>query len=502
MSEMVMTPEVEDTEVLDRAIEHARSQGIVLPTFAQMASPPDRGESLDDVPVSEPHPANLFRIHWYNQHEGTRTAGVPAHLEIPPAISGVKARIVVILGDTFPMIAAHKVLAAYACLVTRLVTGRFDPLAHKAVWPSTGNYCRGGIAISRILGCRGSAVLPEQMSRERFNWLEQWTLNPAEDIVRTTGSESNVREIYEACDRLARDPSSIVLNQFSEFANYLAHRRVTGPAIGHLFESVANGGDRLHALVTGTGSAGTIAAGDHLKAAYGSRIVATEPLECPTLLENGYGEHHIQGIGDKHVPLIHNVMNMDYVVGVSDTGPDLLNALFNTQAGQRFLQSRTGASDELVNGLQHIGLSGLANIQSAIKLARQAELDESDVIMCVATDGAALYESERHKTLAEHFDGRFGEVQAAEAFGRTLSGLEPSHVLELTARERRRIFNLGYYTWVEQRGIDLDDFDRRRHQSFWDGIATEADRWDALIEAFNQRVAPREAGPAQPVAAP
>ena len=492
MSEMVMTPEVRDTEVLVRASEHARSQGIVLPTFADMAAPQGR-PSLGDVPASEPHPANLFRIHWYNRHDRPGAAGVPPHLEIPPAISGVNARIVVILGDTFPMIAAHKVLAAYACLVTRLVTGRFDPLGHKAVWPSTGNYCRGGIAISRILGCRGAAVLPEQMSRERFNWLEQWTLNPDEDIVRTTGSESNVREIYEACDELAREPSSIVLNQFSEFANYLAHRRVTGPAIADLFESVANEGDRLHALIAGTGSAGTIAAGDHLKATYGSRIVVTEPLECPTLLENGYGEHNIQGIGDKHVPLIHNVMNMDYVIGVSDTGPDLLNALCNTEAGQRFLRSRTGVSDRLLQGLTHIGLSGLANIQSAIKLARHAELDASDVIVCVATDGAALYESEREKTIAEHFGGRFDEAQAAEVFGRTLAGLEPSHVLELTTRERRRIFNLGYYTWVEQRGVALDDFDRRRHQSFWDGIAAQADRWDDLIEAFNRRVASKEA---------
>lgn len=493
MSEMLMTPEIEDAEVLERAIGHARTQGLVLPTFKEMAAPPDCGETLDDVPVAEPHPMNLFRIHWYNRHDGTGPAEVPAHVEIPPEISGVRARIVVALGDTFPMIAAHKVLAAYACLVTRLVTGRFDPLAHKAVWPSTGNYCRGGIAISRILGCRGAAVLPEQMSQERFRWLEQWTLQPEEDIVRTTGSESNVKEIYDACDELARDPSSIVLNQFNEFANYLCHRKVTGPSLGHLYESIAGENDRLHALIAGTGSAGTIAAGDHLKARYGARIVATEPLECPTMLENGYGEHNIQGIGDKHIPLIHNVMNMDYVIGISDVGPEMLNVLFNTEAGQRFMQSRTGASHDLLASLQHIGLSGLANIQSAIKLAKYADLDEHDVIVCVATDGASLYDSERDKTIGEHFHGRVGDVESAEIFGRTLAGCEPSHVLELTSRERRRIFNLGYYTWVEQRGVDLNDFNRRRDQSFWDGIAEQVDRWDELIESFNQRVGPRSA---------
>ena len=160
------------------------------------------------------------------------------------------------------------------------------------------------------------------MTQERFNWLEKWTLKPDEDIIRTTGSESNVKEIYDACDELAKDPSSVILNQFNEFANYLCHRKVTGPSLARLFEAVAQPGQRLNAFIAGTGSAGTIAAGDHLKASYGTRIVATEPLECPTMLNNGFGEHNIQGIGDKHIPLIHNVMNMDYVIGISDSGPD------------------------------------------------------------------------------------------------------------------------------------------------------------------------------------
>ena len=102
------------------------------------------------------------------------------------------------------MIGAHKVLAAYACLVPRLVTGQFDPAQDRAVWPSTGNYCRGGVAISRILGCRGVAVLPAGMSQERFDWLERWVADPA-DIIRTPGTESNVKEIYDKCAELARD---------------------------------------------------------------------------------------------------------------------------------------------------------------------------------------------------------------------------------------------------------------------------------------------------------
>jgi cysteine synthase A len=491
MSEMLMTPNIHDPATLARALDHARSENIVLPTFAQLADPHNISkeilEALKSVPRDEPHPLNLFRINWFNTYSNSEFGAQPAYLEIPESLSGVKARIVVVLGDTFPMIAAHKVLAAYACLVTRLVTGRFDPLENKAIWPSTGNYCRGGIAISRILGCRGVAVLPEQMSQERFNWLEKWTLKPEEDIIRTTGSESNVKEIYDACDELDKDPASIILNQFNEFANYICHRNVTGPSLGRLYEEVANPENRLHAFIAGTGSAGTIAAGDHLKEKYGTKIVATEPLECPTMLNNGYGEHNIQGIGDKHIPLIHNVMNMDYVIGISDSGPELLNILFNTDEGHQYLKQRAGVSDELLAGFEHIGISGLANIQSAIKLAKHSQLDENDVIICVATDGAALYGSELEQSKQHFFDGKAGLPEVAEIFGRGLSGCEASHVLELDSRERKRIFNLGYYTWVEQRGVSVEDFDRRKHQQFWDDVAAQSPQWDELIDQFNQQ---------------
>ena len=491
MTEMLMLPEIFDQNVLNRALDHARKENILLPTFAEMASPNTVSavspEDLSGVPVDEPHPLNLFRINWYNDHDGKSVQDQPAYLEIPPSLSGVYARIIVVLGDTFPMIAAHKVLAAYACLVTRLVTGRFDPLENKAIWPSTGNYCRGGIAISRILGCRGVAVLPEQMSQERFTWLEQWTIKPDEDIIRTTGSESNVKEIYDACDGLARDPASVVLNQFNEFANYLCHRNVTGPSLARLYESVAQQGQRLSAFIAGTGSAGTIAAGDHLKETYGTRIVATEPLECPTMLNNGYGEHNIQGIGDKHIPLIHNVMNMDYVIGISDSGPGLLNILFNSESGHQYLKQRAGVSDELLDQFKHIGISGLANIQSAIKLAKQAELDERDVVVCVATDGAAMYGSEMEQSSQAFFNGHTGIAEMAEIFGRCLSGCEPAHVQELGHQDRQRIFNLGYYTWVEQRGVSVEDFNRRKDQKFWDEISAQGDSWDELIRQFNQQ---------------
>ena len=249
------------------------------------------------------------------------------------------------------------------------------PPVHKAVWPSTGNYCRGGVAISRILGCRGVAVLPAGMSRERFDWLQRWVRSPA-DIVRTPGTESNVKEIYDKCHELARDPANVILNQFSEFGNYLVHFHCTGRALGAIFEDLRTPrpGLRLAAFVAATGSAGTLAAGDYLKADYGARIVAVEALECPTMLYNGYGEHNIQGIGDKHIPLIHNVMNTDIVVGVSDRSTDALDVLFNTEAGRGYLARRRRIDPALVAALDGLGLSGIANVLAAIKTAKHLDL--------------------------------------------------------------------------------------------------------------------------------
>ena len=385
------------------------------------------------------------------------------------------------------MIGAHKVLAAYACLVPRLVTGQFDPTAQRAIWPSTGNYCRGGVAIARILGCRSVAVLPEGMSRERFQWLEEWVAEPA-DIVRTPGTESNVKEIYDECRVLARDPENVVINQFSEFGNYLAHYSCTGPAAARVFAHVAERqpGLRLAAFVAGTGSAGTLAAGDYLKEALGARVVVMEPLECPTLMLNGYGEHNIQGIGDKHVPLIHNVMNTDVIVGVSERSSDQLYHLFNTPRGHDYLAHRRRVAQDIIGALASLGLSGIANVVAAIRFARHYDLGAEDVVMTVATDNASLYESQI--TGMTSMEGRdvLDEVACGEIFGEHLAALGDSRLLELTYEDRLRIFNLGYYTWVEQQDVSVADFDARKSQTFWRNLLDLLPRWDERIEQFNR----------------
>jgi cysteine synthase len=481
---------VADRGIYGRAVQRFRDAGIALPTFDELAEPgripPKVAAALASVDPDSPHPLNLFRVHWYNDRTRRGRVNVPDHVVLPRSITGVEAPIVVVFGDRFPMIHAHKVLAAYSCLAPRIVTGRFDPTTHRAVWPSTGNYCRGGVAISRIMGCHGVAVLPENMSRERFSWLEHWISSPS-DIVRTPGSESNVKEIYDKCAELERDPLQVILNQFSEYANHLGHYHVTGRALAAVYEAerAKHPALRLAGFVSASGSAGTLGAGDYLKDAYGARIVAAEALECPTLLENGFGEHNIQGIGDKHVPLIHNVMNTDLVAAVSDRATDQLGLVFSSEVGRGFLRQRHGVPQEVLDTLASFGLSSICNVVAAIKVADRLGLGPEDAIITVATDGDMMYGSEHAKALARDFPNGFTAKDAETVSERWLYGAHGDHVLELTECDRRRIFNLGYYTWVEQRGISIEDFLARREQTFWRGLRAAIPQWNAMIEEFN-----------------
>jgi cysteine synthase len=490
--------DVVDPRVLERAAERCREARIALPTFAQLADPslvPDRiRNGLAGVGPDEPHPLNLFRVHWFNGKDRTGRAAVPEHVVLPRELTGVDAKVVVCLGDRFPLIGAHKVLAAYGCLAPRLVTGEFDPTRDRAVWPSTGNYCRGGVAISRLLGCRGVAVLPEGMSAERFHWLEQWVSDPG-DVIRTPGTESNVKEIYDRCHELAADPENVIFNQFSEFGNYVVHYLATGRALERVFEHLRDDqpGLRLRAFVSATGSAGTLGAGDYLKERQGALIVAAEALECPTMLLNGFGEHNIQGIGDKHIPLIHNVLNTDVALAVSDRATDRLGLLFGADAGRRYLASRRGVPDAVLDELPSLGLSSICNVLGAIKTAKHLDLGPEDMVVTVATDGAAMYGSERELAIERYFPGGFDETAAAEVFGEHLLGQATDNLRELTWEERKRIFNLGYFTWVEQQGVSIEDFEGRRDPAFWAGKRALAAGWDELIDEFNARTGVLEA---------
>ncbi len=492
ISQLGLADSVVDADAVTESVRKCAENNVVLPTFTQLANPAlIAADVANGVDKNAPDARNLFRVHWFNDMNGNRVS-VPDHVVLPKSLTGIDSPIVVMFGDRFPMITAHKVLAAYSCLAPRVITGQFNPTTQRAVWPSTGNYARGGVAISRITGARGVAVLPAGMSQERFDWLDKWTSDPS-DIIRTAGTESNVKEIYDACNEMQRDPKNFIFNQFCEFGNYLGHFEVTGQALASVYQHVAksmnNPNLRLAAFTSATGSAGTIGAGDRLKEMFGTKIVAVEALECPTMLENGFGEHNIQGIGDKHIPLIHNVMNTDVIAAVSDRATDELDVLFNTEAGRQYLVARKHVPKEIVDTLQHFGFSSICNVIAAIKTAKLLGLGADDVLITIATDGADLYPSERVKTLARRFNNKFGEVEAAEVFAEHLGTVTTESMIDCTEQDRNRIFNLGYYTWVEQQGTPLSVFEARRSQSFWRNLRRYIPVWDSLIDEFNSRVA-------------
>lgn len=481
---------VVNEEVLANSIERFRERGITLPTFEELANPPKyiSKERYEGADPQGPDTKNLWRCHWYNDKDGNQVE-VPEHVVLTKELTGIDSPILVLFGNRFPMITAHKVLAAYACLAPRLVTGQFDPTAHRAIWPSTGNYARGGVAISRLMASRGVAILPAGMSQERFDWLDKWCENPEEDVIRTVGTESNVKEIYDECNRLAEDPKNFVFNQFAEFVNHLAHYNVTGRAFAHVFEEYkkSNPSARLALMTSATGSAGTIASGEYLKDTYGTKVAAVEALECPTLLMNGYGEHNIQGIGDKHLPVIHNIMKHDLVVAISDVATDMLEVMFNEPEGIKYLESK-GVSKEILESLVDFGVSSICNVLAAISCAKKLDLGADDVIITVATDGGQMYSSERDKIRDRDFGGTFTEAQAAEVWGRHLADVPTEATLEMTEFDKNRIFNLGYYTWVEQQGTPFELFESRRNQKFWKDLQHYMPIWNEMIKDFNAKV--------------
>lgn len=471
-----------------RAIRRARERNIIIPTYAQMKDPakiPDKVRAeLAGIGLWDIHPRNLFRINWHNEAKTSGGAfGAVNLLELPPALTGVPARIVAIVGKWFPT-GAHKVGAAFSCLVPRLVTGQFDPTTQKAVWPSTGNYCRGGAYDSALLGCESIAILPEGMSRERFEWLAR----VAGETIKTPGSESNVKEIFDKCKELRQSGQDLMIfNQFEEFGNYLWHYEVTGHAIEEAFRHIARPGDEFRGITSATGSAGSIASGDYLKQVFpASKIAASEALQCPTLLENGFGAHRIEGIGDKHVPWIHNTKNTDLVVAIDDNAVVNLARLFNEEDGRALLVEQ-GVPEELVGRLDLLGFSGISNVLTAIKMAKYYEMGGHDVIFTIATDSMELYQSRIHEMRAEM--GAYSARAAAADQARWLLGQGTADMLELRYTDRRRIHNLKYYTWVEQQGKTYDEIQAMWQQpDYWSGVQEQADEIDALITEFNREV--------------
>ena len=474
-------------KVLEKNVNRAKQQGIVIPTFAQMKNPDSIPERFKDKLLKtglwDIDPINLFRITWKNEPKDKGGLfGAPNYIELPSELTGVKARIFALVGKWFPT-GCHKVGASFGCLVPRLVTGQFDVDTQKAVWPSTGNYCRGGAFNSKLLGVYSIGILPQEMSRERFEWLQ----SIAGEIIATPGCESNVKEIFDKTWELrtTRD-DCMIFNQFEEMGNHLWHYEITADALINTFEAIKDEDSRFAGACFTTGSAGTIGAGDRLKEVYPAiKIGAGEALQCPTLLDNGFGGHRIEGIGDKHVPWIHNVKNTDMVIAIDDNDSQNLTRLFNEDEGRRFLIKEAGVDESIVEKLGFLGISGIANVLCCIKMAKYYEMTEKDIIGTVLTDSIDMYGS-RIEELKER-DGEYTNKRAAVDFVRHLEGQKTDNMLELTYPERKRVHNLKYYTWVEQQGRNVDELNALWYdtENSWGAVHKQAADIDALINEFN-----------------
>jgi len=475
-------------KVLENTIQRCRERDIIIPTYREMADPtltPEGiREELRDIGLWDLNPRNLFRISWKNEPvaSGGGFNGVN-FIELPSELTGVDARILMLVGKFFPT-GAHKVGATFGPLVEKLVHGTFDPTTQKALWPSTGNYCRGGAYDAYLLACTSIAVLPEGMSRERFEWLEE----VGSEIYATPGSESNVKEIYDKTKELAaaHPDEIVVLNQFAEFGNAIWHYVCTGRAMEEVFKSEREADSRFAGVCLTQGSAGTLGCADYLREIFPRiKVVAAEALQCPTLLQGGYGSHRIEGIGDKHVPWIHNIKNTDVAVGIDDEACMRLLRLFNEPDGRARLKE-SGVDPDLVDRLDLLGISSIANLLTAIKTARFFELGPKDMLFTVATDSLELYGSRLEEERELH--GPYSATAAAVDHERYLLGTGIDHMLELGYWDRKRLHNLKYFTWVEQQGKTVEELDAQWYDDdYWTTHFHAWEEWDERITEFNER---------------
>jgi len=455
---------------------------ITGPTFEEMLHPekisPEIRERAQKARHENPlDPINLFNITWRDANNEV------THVVLPSSLTGVEAPIVVLYAKDFPS-GSHKVGPAYSVLLEKTLFGEVDPQVHTLVWPSTGNYGIGGAWVGGRMGCKSIVILPEDMSRERFEMIESY----GAQVIKTPGSESNVKEIYDETHRLrASDPNVRILNQFEQMGNYRFHYHVTGNTSAELAAELARKGvgkGRVAAFVSAMGSAGTIAAGDRLKQLFPEcKIVGLEPIQCPTLYNNGYGEHDIQGIGDKHVTWIHNVLNMDALMCIDDMECKKGLQVFAEEVGLETLVKRYGVDESLAAKLGPLfGISGICNILGAIKTAKYYQFGPDDVIMTVATDSLNRY----HSVMAD-MAARFGRLDEATAVGRIESiflGVRTDWIAEGTREARTRWHNLKYYTWVEQQGKTVEELNAQRDPAWWEAHQRQVAEIDARLIAL------------------
>ena len=434
------------------------------PTFEEMLHPskidPEvRKRALKAAKDDPLNPVNLYNITWRNPE------GRIYHAVMPKELTGVDANIVVLYSKDFPT-RSHKVGATYSVTMEHQLEGDIEPGVHTLVWPSTGNYGIGGAFVGPRMGFDSLVLLPELMSRERFEQIERFGAR----YVKTPGCESNVKEIYDAANELRKDPKNRIMNQFEEFGNYRFHYYCTGSSCIEVAAELAErgiGNGRIAAFVSAMGSAGTIAAGERIKHEFHEALtIGVEPVQCPTLYWNGYGGHDIQGIGDKHVTWIHNVFEMDAIMCVDDVESKKGLQLLTEEAGWKVLSDRYGVPEASIREMSEImGISGVCNVLAAIKTAKFYQLREGDSIFTIATDTM-----DRYHSVMKQLDETYGPMDETEAAVRAAAIFHKAGtdwIREGTRHAKQCWFNLKYYTWVEQQGKTIEQLDAQRDPEFW-----------------------------------
>lgn len=424
------------------------------PTYQEMLQPACHPACSDEL-----DPLSLFNITWRKPDNSIRC------LALPKALTGVDANILVMTGHYFPS-GSHKVGPAYSTLMEGELAGEIDPAVNTIIGPSTGNFGIGSAYVSKLKGYPAIVIMPEQMSAERYQRIRQY----GGKLDLTPGSESDVILVLERTEFYKKDPKYKILAQFELLPNYRFHRYVTGRSAIEAARQHGNG--RIAAFVSAPGSAGTLAAGDEIKALFPDvKIVALEPYECSTLSNNGRGVHAIEGIGDKMVTLIHNVLTTDYVARIHDQecieGLDLLER--KSGIVEKMLNIPAGSLAG-INGM--LGISGICNILGAIRTARYLGLGPEDNVVTIATDGFDRYPSvlSKRETAPDRFEEIFRHIDRT-AF------LDVQSVAE-----KQRLFGLKEEVWLRF-NYSREYLNAMKSQSFWDAEYEKTHEIDASLKA-------------------
>lgn len=447
------------------------------PTYAEMLDPSRLPAALRTAVQAarddELDALNLFNISWRLDDNTIH------HLVLPPALTGVECNIIVMLGDHFPS-GSHKVGPAYATLAESEAFEGLRPGDKTVIGPSTGNFGIGTAYVAKLKGYDALVVMPDNMSDERYERIRQY----GGGLDLTPGTESDVILTLERThEEYVPTPDYEVLAQFELLPNYRFHRYVTGRSLIEMAKQYGDGS--VAAFVSAPGSAGTLAAGDEVKAVYpDAMVVALEPRECPTLFRGGQGQHRIEGIGDKMVTLIHNLLNTDYVMLIHDE--DTIRGTTVLQDGTDVLVDYLGVPRAKAEALRgHFGPSGVCNVIGAIKTAKLLDLGPDDNVVTVATDGF-----DRYPSVIRDLEQRWGRPiteDDLELWARaTFLGATTHEVLDTRNDEAKaRLHRMKKELWTRF-GYDEDYLDRMMTPDFWEDEYGDVEETDTAVQALRK----------------